>query len=360
MQAEAIVGEVFSLDGMGARILGSQWQSLGDRQKGQFKQALARSVRSTLVSRFETFEAIPALRPAAEEMTTTGDLVEARFWLVGPDESDWFTFRLAEDETGSCGIVDIRRDDRSLLGSVGGQVRKLLDDYSFPNMIAELGQYPSVILADFENDRAGDLPRGWSWKDSDDDKNKPYQVKEEGGNQYLEATDEGESVILGQEIKWDLDEFPFISFRVRVHQVPAGGDERDDQKVDSAAGLYFTYRKKFFGKIPESAKYVWSSTLPVGSAVRREGIGRPWQIVFGSGEQGMGEWRTYVFDLRQAYTDTFGGSAPSKSIGVGVLSDANSLKLRAYADYDDIQALREAPPGVTSGVTEILEPVGNQ
>ena len=176
----------------------------------------------------------------------------------------------------------------------------------------------------------------------------------------LEATDEGESVILGQEIKWNLNEFPYISFRVRVHQIPEGGDERDNKKVDSAAGIYITYRKKFFGKIPESAKYVWSSTLPVGSAVRREGIGRPWQIVFGLGGDGLGEWRTYVFDLRQAYTDTFGGTAPSKSIGVGVLSDANSLKLKAYADYDDIRALRNAPPGVTSGVTEILSPIGNE
>ena len=33
-----------------------------------------------------------------------------------------------------------------------------------------------------------------------------------------------------------------------------------------------------YGVIPVSVKYVWSSTLPVGSAVRREGIGRPWVV----------------------------------------------------------------------------------
>ncbi len=359
-RAEELVGEVFSLDGMSTRILGGRWQDLDEVRRSQFTQALARSVRFTLVEYFEDSGETPALRPAAEEMTVEGGVVEARYWLVSPDSSDWFTFRLAADGAGSCGIVDIRKGNRSLLGNLKRQVKELLDDYSFPYMIAELGHYGAVVLADFENDVEGELPKGWTWRGSDKDKNKPYRVKVEGGNRYLEATDEGESVILGHEIKWNLDEFPYVSFRVRVHQIPEGGDERDNKKVDSAAGIYFTYRKKFFGKIPESAKYVWSSTLPVGSAVRRDGIGRPWQIVFGSGEEGLGEWRTYVFDLRQAYTLTFGGTAPSKSIGVGILSDANSLKLKAYADYDDIRALREAPPGVTSGITEILSPISNE
>ncbi|GMR12940.1 MAG: hypothetical protein BMS9Abin29_1135 [Gemmatimonadota bacterium] len=359
-QAEELVGEMFSLDAMSARILGSRWQRLDEGRRNQFKKALARSLRFTVVEYFDESDVIPALRPAAEEMTVEGDLVKARYWLVKPDWSDWFTFRLADDGSGACGIVDIRRGDRSLLGHLKGQVEKPLQDYSFPYMIAQLGRYGAVVLADFENDTEGELPKGWTWRGSDNDKNKPYRIKVEDGNRYLEATDEGESVILGKEIKWNLNEFPYISFRVRVNQIPEGGDERDNKKVDSAAGLYITYRKKFFGKIPESAKYVWSSTLPIGSAVRREGIGRPWQIVFGSGEEGLGEWRTYVFDLRQAYTDTFGGTAPSKSIGVGILSDANSLKLKAYADYDDIQALREAPPGVTSGVTEILAPIGDE
>ncbi len=359
-QAEELVREVFSLDGMSARILGGRWRDLDEGRRNKFTQALARSVRFTLVEYFDSSDETPALRPAAEEMTVEGGVAEARYWLVTPDSSDWFTFRLAQDGTGSCGIVDIRKGDRSLLGPLKGQVKKLLDDYSFPYMIAELGRYDSVVLADFEGDIVGELPKGWTWRNGDKDKNKPYRVKVEDGNRYLEATDEGESVILGHEIKWNLNEFPYISFRVRVNKIPEGGDERDNKKVDSAAGIYITYRKKFFGKIPESAKYVWSSTLPVGSAVRREGIGRPWQIVFGSGEEGLGEWRTYVFDLRQAYTDTFGGNAPSKSIGVGILSDANSLKLKAYADYDDILALREAPPGVTSGVFETLAPISNE
>lgn len=178
---------------------------------------------------------------------------------------------------------------------------------------------------------------------------------EENDNRYLRARDHGQAVVLGKEIDWDLDDYSYLSFRVRVHEIPAGGDERYDETVDSAAGIYVIYRKRLFGTIPVSVKYVWSSTLPIGAATRRGGIGRPWQIVFGSGREGLGEWRTYVFDLRDAYRSTFGDEPPTRPVGIAIQSDANSTGTRAYADYDDIVVSRRAPPGTTGGVTRILE-----
>lgn len=359
-QADALVTDAFALEVMGAKIFKDKWDKLGEHRREEFLVALTRSLRTKLVSYFTDVGEVPQLRPADEEPRVRGDFLEARYWLVKSDWSDWLSLRIMQRPQGSCGIYDIRHGDEKLLGDLRERVGKLAGDYSFPYMIAEVGDYGFVALEDFESSPEGELPLRWTWRGKDDDENKPYRVKVENGNKYLEATDEGESVIIGREIKWNLNEYPYISFRVRVNQIPVGGDERDSRKVDSAAGLYFTYKKKVFGKIPESAKYVWSSTLPVGSAVRREGIGRPWQIVFGSGKEGLGEWRTYTFDLRQAYRDTFGGKPSSKTVGIGVLSDANSLKAKAYADYDDIRALRTAPSGVTSGVKEILAPVGHE
>jgi len=213
-----------------------------------------------------------------------------------------------------------------------------------------------AVLEDFESMVVGEFPDGFDIRDSDKDLEMPYRVREENGNKYLEARDEGQSVILGREICWDLEKYPYISFRLRVNEIPVGGDERYDDTVDSAAGIYVTYRKKAFGKIPESVKYVWSSTLPVGGATIRQGIGRPWQIVVGSGEEGLGEWQTFTFDLRESYRKTFRSKPPKRPVGIGILSDANSMNSRAYADYDDIRLLSEAPADVTGGVTEILRP----
>lgn len=355
----SLVAEAMAPEVTGARIFGQDgWASLGDHRRGEFTAALTRYVRRKLLAFVEADGgALPEIRASQDEVESENGGVATDYWLVRNGSTEPVTFHLATGADDACGVVDVRGLDAGLVERARARVQKLRQDYSFPYMIAEIGGYDHVVLEDFERTPVGELPVGWTWKDQDDDKNKPYRVRVEDGNKYLEATDEGESVILGREIKWNLDEYPLVSFRVRVNEIPEGADERYDDRVDSAAGLYFTVKKKMFGLIPESVKYVWSSTLPVGSATIRDGIGRPWQVVFGTGKEGLGEWRTYYFDLRQAYRDTFGGNPPSKPLGVGVLSDANSMNSKAYADYDDIRALRSAPPGVTvtSGVREILE-----
>ncbi len=358
--ADALVRRTFDVRGMGLRIFGQErWNKLSDHQRDRFAEALVRSLRARLLAKLGDAERAPRLETADGSPEVQGRDLELPFALVREDGRDALSVRVAAGTDGVCRVVDIREGDRALLPDLEKRIRQLEHDYSFAYMVAELGDYDFVVLEDFESTPVGELPVGWTWRGSDAGKNKPYRVRDEHGNRYLQATDEGESVILGHKVRWNLDEYPYVSFRVRVWEIPEGGDERFGDKVDSAAGIYFTLRKKFFGKIPESIKYVWSSTLPVGAAVRRDGIGKPWQVVFGTDRKGIGEWHTYVFDLRQAYSDTFGGDAPSKPEGIGVLSDANSLMARAYADYDDIRALRTAPPDVTSGVREILPAEGH-
>ncbi|MFQ5633162.1 MAG: DUF3047 domain-containing protein, partial [bacterium] len=218
--------------------------------------------------------------------------------------------------------------------------------------VAELGDKGYVVLEDFESGTDGKFPPGWSWKKKDNNKRKPYLVKTENGNKYLEATDKGESVIIGKKIKWNLKKYRYISFKWRAHRLPEGGDERFGKTVDSAAGIYFTYKKKL-GLIPKSVKFVWSTTLPVGSTMLRTGVGKPWMVVAESGPEHLDEWRTYIFDAYQAYKDTFGGNPPDRPLGIGILSDANSTHSFAYADYDDIRALKHAD--ATSGVKEKLD-----
>jgi len=360
-RSDQLLKRTFDFDEVGRRIFGDgDWEELGEYRRSSFRGALAHLIRSRLLAATDSGRADATVEAAHDEPEKSGDLLRVRYDVeVGERDVTLDVFTAASSE-GSCGIVDLRIDDQELVKDTREQVEDLIDEYSFNYMIARLSDADHVVLEDFEATPEGELPVGWGWRDGDDAKNKPYRVRSENGNKYLEATDEGESVILGRDVRWDVWTYPYISFRVRVRRIPEGGNERYDDLVDSAAGIYVTLNTKFFGKIPESVKYVWSSTLPVGTAVRREGIGRPWQVVMGSGTEGLGEWRTYVFDVRQAYTDTFGDLPPSKTHGIGVLSDANSLDAQAYADYDDFRALRTAPPGVTSGVEQILPPLGRK
>ena len=256
-------------------------------------------------------------------------------------------------------IVTQRRSARWRVPSPGRVVEACLVALIVANLVLaepaseQPPQSERLTLSDFNDSPVGGLPKAWTWKREDKDKNKPYKIVEESeGSRYLAADDNGESVILGKQMEWSLEDYPYLKFRWRARALPVGGDERYSVTNDSAAGLYVTYRKKM-GMVPISAKFVWSTTLPVGSATRRGGVGRPFNIVVDSGDEHLNEWRTHVVDLVEIYEKTFGGKAPKNAIGIGVLTDANSVGGTAAADYAFIRVLKSAEPTVT--VEEILE-----
>jgi len=199
-----------------------------------------------------------------------------------------------------------------------------------------------IALEDFEDNAVGAFPADWDAKGWGEIRNKPYKVHEENGNRFLRAEDTGENVVLARSVRWDLKTYRYLSWRWRIRAVPLGADERYESLADSAAGIYLTYRRKL-GVLPESIKFVWSTGLPEGAALRRRGIGMPWTIVAGTGTAPTNEWQTFVFDALEAYRETFGGDPVDRPLGLGLLSDANNTGTRAFADYDDILALKHAP-----------------
>jgi hypothetical protein len=78
-------------------------------------------------------------------------------------------------------------------------------------------------------------------------------------------------------------------------------------------------------------------------------------VVADSGEDGLGKWKSHVFNVYETYRMTFGGEPPEDTVGIAILTDANATLSAASADYGEIRALREADAG--SGVREVLEPL---
>ncbi len=213
-----------------------------------------------------------------------------------------------------------------------------------------------IVLEDFEEGPLDGLPTGWKARRYGDAGRPPYRIQEENGNLFLRAEDRGENVMLYKEVRWNAREYPYLSFRWRIHAVPEGADERIEEKADSAAGIYLSYRRKL-GIVPESVKFVWSGSLAPGSAFRRPGMGMPWTVVAGSGAPD-GSWRTFVFRTDDVYRKTFGKEPGDRPLGIGLLSDANSTGGFAAADYDDITVHR-SPPSAVEEVREILRPSPN-
>ncbi len=354
LQFLALLDEALEMKRVAQQALPEHWAKTLPYIRQRFSNALKTAiVRDVQTSRFMSPQEQPLRLSFVGKKRIGEDNANLDFLLQGRTKQMSIRVFVARNDGGKWKITNIKLGKKTTLAlHYYKYCEELASKYSVPYLIAELSGQDYVVLEDFEGGEPGQLPPGWKWRSKDDKKHKPYTIAVEDHNHYLAARDEGESVILGKDIKWNLKKYRYISFRWRIHQIPEGGDERYGKTVDSAAGIYIVYKKKL-GLIPESVKYVHSSTLPVGSAMRRSGVGKPWMVVASSGTDHLGEWRTYVFDAYQAYKDTFGGEPPDTAIGIGILSDANSTHSKAYADYDDIRALKHA--NAESGVKQKLE-----
>jgi hypothetical protein len=222
----------------------------------------------------------------------------------------------------------------------------------------------NALFEDFSSQEVGQFPDGWRWRRDRDTGTGEEAVRkqidvfrwviaEEDGNKYLHIRDEhreGHSVSVYLEVRkksfeWRIDEYPILSWRWRVNEVPPGADERITERNDTPASVLVVFGKKF-PWTPISIRYAWSSTLPAGVVAYRPGRGRPYVIVLNSGTERLGEWITIERDIYQDYVEIFGSEPPDRPEAIVLSSDANRTPGGAAdADYDDIRVLTSYSDG---------------
>jgi len=187
-------------------------------------------------------------------------------------------------------------------------------------------------IENFKRYQDGKFPTWWkTWPMQRGDAQQVYRVKVEGGKHYLAAYDDKD---LSEQIMnvfiWDTDEYPYLNWRWRPKVLPQGATESQDDKNDSACGVYI-----IFGRYSGVAsKYVWSTSLPAGTIVSRRG-GDLRIMSMGSGQGGIGQWQGYSVNALQSAEKLFGKSMNRKPTGIGILTDGNATHTPAACDYAD-------------------------
>ena len=91
-------------------------------------------------------------------------------------------------------------------------------------------------------------------------------------------------------------------------------------------------------------KYVWSSTLPVGTVVNtnRTSMGvtlfEGRYVVVASGPGELKKWVTFKRNIAEDYRELFGSAPRFSPSMIAILTDSNDTKSVAAADYDNIRA----------------------
>jgi len=192
-----------------------------------------------------------------------------------------------------------------------------------------------VPLENFEQYQPQAFPSNWKVRGDEDEARVVYHVAEEDGNHFLRARAEKQSVQIGLTKTFQPKELPVLQWRWRVQQLPVGGNEKTMKTNDSAAGVYIVFDSTI---VPRVIKYVWSSSLPVGTQVDSPVYWRAKVIVLESGDAAAGEWRKETVNFYEDYKKLF-SAEPSEVEGVALLTDSDTTATVAAADYDDFTLL---------------------
>lgn len=186
--------------------------------------------------------------------------------------------------------------------------------------IGKLDKYPNKF------------PKSWrTWPFQRDKAIAVYKVALENGKPVLTAHDDRDySAQIMYPFIWKIDEYPYLNWRWKPKILPTGATEDNDNKNDSACGVYV-----IFGRYSGVAtKYVWSTSLPVGKVVSRRD-GKLKISVKGSGQGGVGKWHGYSVKVLDSYQQLFGAPSKRKPSGIAILTDGNATHTAAACDYAD-------------------------
>ena len=208
----------------------------------------------------------------------------------------------------------------------------------------------AILLDDFESYRRGALPTKWHAQLNGDlvpltsqffNDREWFEVRREQRNGFVRAYTNGETVHLSMandtDFDWDTGTHPILAWDWRAVKLPNGAREDKDSLNDSGAGLYVILAVDGrFIKRPRIIKYVYSSTLPVGTVAS---YGRLKVVVVASGLDGAGRWQHIERDVAADHRELFGEPAPRRPLVIRLWADSDNTESVATSDFDNIMLL---------------------
>jgi Protein of unknown function (DUF3047) len=166
-----------------------------------------------------------------------------------------------------------------------------------------------------------------------------YAVAHEGTNYFLHATADNSCSGLTTKLNLAPPEKLTLHWHWRIAGVNANGSERDLKKFDHAARVFVAF-DTFIGP-PRSLNYLWANIEPVGAVLPHPKTGRAQIFVLESGNAKAGQWISEERDVTADWKKVFPDKPMPKVVGLGVMTDSDSLGQKLMGDYADIELIGE-------------------
>jgi hypothetical protein len=186
----------------------------------------------------------------------------------------------------------------------------------------------------FADDFSGGLSNGWQnvafFKARTD-----YQVRREGTNCLVQAVAQGTCSALSRKLDLTPSARLILRWRWRVEGVATNGSERELSRFDHAARIFLAF-DTLVGP-PRTLNYLWANVEPVGAVLAHPKSGRAELFVVESGNDRAGRWLAEERDVTADWERAFPGKRMPKVVGVGMMTDSDSLGGRLAGEYADLR-----------------------
>jgi hypothetical protein len=163
----------------------------------------------------------------------------------------------------------------------------------------------AVVIADFSSgiDAKG-VPKGWQVKENSGKAD--FAVVKDGAIRALQLRSAKTSFSIQKEVKVDLKQFPVLTWKWKVTDLPKGGDFRKSKTDDQAAQLFLAFSKT------QAIVYIWDTSAPQGVI---GDASAPFfmtikAVVLRSGNAELGKWISESRNVYEDYKKFFGKEPP--------------------------------------------------
>ncbi len=188
---------------------------------------------------------------------------------------------------------------------------------------------PIMTIDDFESGLAS------RWEEKKFHGKTLYWIVEMNGGHCLKAESHGSASGLIYRIRYDLQEYPILSWRWKVEGTLQSGDATKKRGDDYAARVYVVF-PHWIPTRTRSINYIWANRLPRGEAIPNTYYSHAVMIALRSGNGDAGVWCSESRNVLEDYRRCF-GEEPGTVGAIAIMTDTDNTGEDATAYYDDLR-----------------------
>ena len=200
--------------------------------------------------------------------------------------------------------------------------------------VADTPQFSFLVLSPI-NWPAGHLPEGWQVKINTG--SPEIATVQEGRDKYLDLKSHNSSYGVEREVDVDPKAAPYLTWKWKAKQLPAGGDFRRSRTDDQAAQVLVAFTDRHV------LSYIWDTSAPQGDMESAGSLPlmHIYVVVCRSGSRDLNQWLRETHNVAEDYERAFGRPAPRVK---GVRLQINTQHTGTFAEscFSEV-AFRSAP-----------------